>query len=122
MAYKIIRIVLFLALFYSLIFLYDYNIRFNSPKLYKAPSMFCQTRFIGITLPPVGIFICPDYFGDDNLRRHEMVHWVQYRRYGSIGFYIEYALAWIKGGFSYDNNWMEKEAVNLSNVNPINFK
>lgn len=85
----------------------------NVPRFYTAPGLFCSSRWAAVTLPPFGILICPDSLRNEPLRRHELVHWDQYKRFGTLGFYASYAYGWVRGGFSY-NNWMEKEAAEKS--------
>lgn len=40
---------------------------------------------------------------------HELQHVKQHRKYG-LFFYLAYAIGWAKAGFSYWDNWMEREA------------
>ena len=110
----LIKALVFVVVLGLLVSVYDvvYGLK-GEPAFYKISSLFCITRWVGITLPPLGIFICPERFDDVRVRRHELVHWEQYGRYGTIGFYVRYALGWVAAGFSYDNNWMEQEARRL---------
>lgn len=82
----------------------------SAPVTHTAPSSFCKTGYEGITLPPVGIFICPEYKTHAQLNRHERIHWSQYQRMGTLTFYGNYIAGWVLSGFNYKGNWMEKEA------------
>ena len=52
-----------------------------------------------VTLPPFGIYIRPEFMGDLKLRRHESVHWDQYKRMGAIKFYIVYLWGMVRYGY-----------------------
>ena len=71
-----------------------------------------RTGYAGITLPPFGIFILKERINDTVLRNHELVHWEQYKKLGTIGFYAKYLYYNFKYG--YWNNPMEIEARNNS--------
>lgn len=64
--------------------------------------------YAGITLPPFGIFLVPERFSDERLRRHELAHADQARRLGALRFYAVYLLLFARHG--YDNHPMEIEA------------
>lgn len=66
------------------------------------------------TVPPFGIFIESKYRKDDEMLRHELVHWSQYRRMGLYGFYSTYFSEYKKYGRF--NGPMEVEARKLSKV------
>lgn len=70
-------------------------------------------RHAAITLPPVGIFVKRKH-DSERLRRHEQVHWQQYRERSVLGFYVGYLVAWVRAGFSYQNHPWEIEARKLS--------
>jgi hypothetical protein len=61
-----------------------------------------------MTVPPVGIYIRQDYYGDNVLLYHELTHWDQYQRMGLINFYAKYFSGLIYPG--YWNCPMETEA------------
>lgn len=86
----------------------------KEPTFYHAFGPFCSSAWSAITLPPVGIFLCPRDFFDNNLRRHELVHWEQYRHMSTLGFYTRYLTGWARAGFNYSDNWMEQEARSIS--------
>lgn len=65
-----------------------------------------------ITLPPFGIYAMPESANSELLRRHEMVHWEQAQRYGTLGFYARYL--WFTLRHGYWNNPMEVEARRVS--------
>lgn len=44
---------------------------------------------------------------------HELCHVQQYERLGYF-FYLSYVIGWASAGFSYANNWMEREAVDCA--------
>jgi hypothetical protein len=67
-----------------------------------------RTGYAGITLPPFGIYILKERIDEELLRKHELVHWEQYKRMGIIKFYATYLYYNIKYG--YWNNPMEVEA------------
>jgi hypothetical protein len=62
----------------------------------------------GITLPPFGIYILAERLDEEELVRHEKVHWSQYERMGALKFYGAYLIGLIRYG--YHNHPMEKEA------------
>lgn len=102
-----------MILLYSTTGLYAYDMLYGQkkePSFFYAFGSFCSSRWSAITLPPVGIFICQSDFNDEGIRRHELVHWEQYRRMSTIGFYVRYLTGWVVAGFRYTNNWMEQEA------------
>lgn len=93
---------------------YDWIVAYrNPPHIREAPAFFCR-RWSGITLPPAGIFLCPGASGaEPEILKHGLVHWQQYKRFGTIGFYVRYVFGWVASGFSYGENWMEAEAREL---------
>jgi hypothetical protein len=107
--FKIIAITLVLLL--TSLFAYDYTFgKTSSPKYYTASTFFCSQNWAAITLPPVGIFLCSKYTHNQKIISHELVHWGQYHKMGTIGFYTNYITGWVKAGFKYENIPMEKEA------------
>jgi hypothetical protein len=70
-------------------------------------------KFTGITLPPWGIYLREDLMGDEELRRHESVHWAQYERMGALTYYVKYL--WLSLRYGYRNNPMEVEARGANN-------
>lgn len=66
------------------------------------------TGFVGITLPPFGIFLLRERYNDERLRRHEAVHGEQAIRMGALRFYATYL--WYTLRYGYRNNPMEIEA------------
>ncbi len=60
-------------------------------------------------LPPIGIFIRAGR-DSERLRRHELVHWEQYRQRSVLGYYLGYLGAWVRAGFSYQRHPWEIEA------------
>ena len=71
------------------------------------------TKFGGVTIPPFGIYILEERINEPDLRRHESVHWGQYKRMGLVMFYIKYFYYSIRYG--YTNNPMEIEARDANN-------
>jgi hypothetical protein len=63
--------------------------------------------FCGITLPPFGVYILAEKLGDKSLCRHEMVHWQQAQRMGTLKFYAKYLWLLVRRG--YWNHPMEIE-------------
>ena len=62
----------------------------------------------GITLPPFGIYILAERLDEEELVRHEQVHWSQYERMGFVRFYVTYL--WYNLRYGYHNNPMERHA------------
>lgn len=106
-----VRVAIILFFFVSGLYAYDFlHGQKKDPAFYRAFGPFCGSRFSAITLPPIGIFVCPRDFFNEDLHRHELVHWEQYRRMSTIGFYTRYLFGWVRAGFNYFDNWMEQEA------------
>lgn len=63
----------------------------------------------GMALPPFGVYIRRGRDSEE-LRRHERVHWQQYRVRGFLGYYLGYVWAWVRAGFSYQHHPWEIEA------------
>lgn len=59
-------------------------------------------------IPHIGIFIKEDYKEDETLLEHELIHWKQYKRMGSIVFLLRYLFQFITIG--YDTMPLELEA------------
>ena len=49
----------------------------------------------GITLAPFGIYIKEEYLNDEEMIRHESIHWAQQMEMWIIPFYIWYFLEWL---------------------------
>jgi hypothetical protein len=64
--------------------------------------------FRAICIPHVGIFIKEKYKDDKTLLEHELVHWKQYKRMGSLVFLLRYLFQFIVIG--YDTMPLELEA------------
>ena len=62
----------------------------------------------GITLPPLGIYVLPEYLGSESLLRHERVHWMQYMQMGAVRYYATYLYQVARYG--YHNAPMERQA------------
>lgn len=62
-----------------------------------------------VPLPETIIVKKPEFAYNLRLMTHELEHVHQYRRYGRW-FWLVYFIGWVTGGFSYRNNWMEREA------------
>ena len=67
-----------------------------------------RTGYVGITLPPFGIYILKERLNDEVVRKHELVHWSQYEKLGAISFYAKYL--YYSHKYGYWNNPMEAEA------------
>ncbi len=84
--------------------------------------LFELTGFSGLCLPPIGIWLHPDLMSwqragmaapapgtaADRLLRHELQHWRQAQRFGTLGFYARYAIGLVRHG--YRNHPLEIEA------------
>ncbi|HLD61326.1 MAG TPA: hypothetical protein VJA27_04330 [Patescibacteria group bacterium] len=115
--WKILLIVSGVLVFFGLAF-YGYDVTIGQkrePTFFAAPRWFCDMYWKGITLPPVGMFVCEKNGVHERLRAHELVHWEQYRRTSTVGFYTRYFFHYMKAGFSYTDNAMEVEAREKSN-------
>ena len=64
--------------------------------------------FRAMTIPPFGIFIKKQFKGDEQILKHDLIHWGQYKRMGLIMFYFRYIIQLIIIG--YDTMPMELEA------------
>jgi hypothetical protein len=82
-------------------------------KLYYIPFDI-PGKQMAATVPPFGIFIESKYRKDDEMLRHELAHWGQYKRMGLYGFYSTYFSEYKKYG-RFDGP-MEVEARKLSKV------
>ena len=67
-----------------------------------------KTKFAGITLPPLGIYLLPEKIANERLIRHELKHWEQYKAMGFFKFYGLYL--YYSARYGYFNNPMEIEA------------
>ena len=68
-----------------------------------------------ITLAPFGIYIREEHFYNEEMRRHELVHWNQQLEIFILPFYVWYFLEWviklfIYGRKAYWNLSFEREA------------
>ena len=85
---------------------------FKKNKVYYLPFNI-PGKQMAITIPPFGIFIEGRLKNNDELLRHEKVHWSQYQRMGVITFYTTYFKEYFKYGNRFDGP-MEVEARKLS--------
>jgi hypothetical protein len=69
-----------------------------------------RTGFAGICLAPWGIFVLAEHLANETLIRHEQVHWTQWRRMGTVRYYLTYLYQVLRYG--YRNAPMEVEARN----------
>lgn len=106
------KIAIFIGIIIGLIagiFVYDIAASLthkNTPRFYVASDLFCKDGRTAITLPPFGIWICKNYFGNNLVREKELVLWNQYQKIGTVGFYTDLAYDWIMNGFSRAKNWI----------------
>jgi hypothetical protein len=82
------------------------ELRKKEPDIHYVDSI--PGNFNGITIPPIGIFINKDAMGNEQLLKHELIHWRQYQRMGLGRYYYDYARDYLKVG--YDAHPMELEA------------
>jgi len=75
----------------------------DNPKVFYTK----MKNFNARTIPPMGIFISKGQEQNNNLLKHELIHWEQYQRLGLLGFYYEYFKGEENG---YDLNPLEIEA------------
>lgn len=52
----------------------------------------------GMCFPPF-VVIHLDQYGEDWCKRHELAHWVQYRRHGWLGYMLGYFFRWLWYGY-----------------------
>jgi len=69
-----------------------------------------RTGFAGVALAPWGIYILAEHLSNESLIRHEQVHWAQWRRMGTVRYYLTYL--WQVLRYGYRNAPMEVEARN----------
>jgi hypothetical protein len=67
-----------------------------------------KTGFAGVCLAPWGIYILAERINDERLIKHEMAHWLQYKRMGAVRFYAAYLWGLLRHG--YQDHPMEIEA------------
>jgi len=89
---------------------------FDREKLTVGPLRWLPSAYRAITLPPFGIWIRDTVSEEDfcGVLKHELVHWDQWRRYGTFGYYWRYFTGWVVYGY-YDHP-MEIEAYERSGV------
>ena len=78
----------------------------KDPKIYYVKYLLPPFR--AMTIPPFGIFIKSKYKGNEQILKHDLIHWKQYRRMGLIMYYLRYFIQLIIIG--YDTMPMELEA------------
>lgn len=69
---------------------------------------FVLPPFRAMTIPPFGIFIKKEFKGDDQILKHDLIHWKQYQRMGLFMYYFRYFIQLLLIG--YDTMPMEMEA------------
>lgn len=84
----------------------EINGKFHSVRVYYVRKG--VPIFRAIMIPYIGIFIRDMYRGDEKLLRHEMIHYLQFKRMGFVMFLIRYLLQLLFIG--YDTMPMELEA------------
>jgi hypothetical protein len=72
-----------------------------------------------MTIPPFGIFIKKEFKGNNQILKHDLIHWKQYKRMGFIMFYFRYIIQLIIIG--YDTMPMELEA-REGDENKLNYR
>lgn len=78
----------------------------KEPKIYYVKYLLPPFR--AMTIPPFGIFINIKYKGNEQILKHDLIHWKQYKRMGLIMYYLRYFIQLIIIG--YDTMPMELEA------------
>jgi len=86
--------------------LLDKQLRDIPPRLYIKERL--PGNYNALTIPPVGIFIKKSEKDNQALIDHERIHWNQFQRKGTAGYYLQYALEYIRHG--YDKMPMEIDA------------
>lgn len=98
----------YLLIFITLFFLYSIC---KKDKIYYIPIDIPGSQ-MATTIPPFGTFIEQRFKNNQELLRHELVHWSQFNRMGFFGFYFTYISEYMKYGRKYGP--MEREARKLS--------
>ena len=93
-------IVGFLALFNSV------QKKNNNPKIFVKKKL--GGNYNARTIPPFGIWITEAQKNNQELIKHELIHWKQYQQKGLLKFYLDYKKQLDQYG--YDNMPMEIEA------------
>jgi hypothetical protein len=65
-----------------------------------------RTRWAGLALPPLGAWV--EDLNNERLVRHELIHWAQWQRMGTVRYYATYL--WQVLRYGYRNAPMEIEA------------
>lgn len=78
----------------------------KQPKIYYVKWLLKPFR--GMTIPPFGIFIKKEFKGNDQILKHDLIHWKQYQRMGFFMYYFRYFVQLLIIG--YDTMPMEMEA------------
>lgn len=78
----------------------------KDPKIYYVKYLLPPFR--AMTIPPFGIFIKSKYKGNEQILKHDLIYWKQYKRMGLIMYYLRYFIQLIIIG--YDTMPMELEA------------
>jgi len=77
--------------------LLDKQLRKNPPRIYIKDQM--PGNYNALTIPPLGIFIQESQKNNRALIEHERVHWDQFQKKGTLGYYLQYALEYIRHGY-----------------------
>tara|TARA_Y100000034_G_scaffold132178_1_gene194545 strand:- start:638 stop:1045 length:408 start_codon:yes stop_codon:yes gene_type:complete len=89
-------------------------------RLNKHPKIIVKDRvpfnYNALALPPFSIQIQAEDQDNEMLKKHELVHWEQYRKTGATLYYFKYGLQ--KMIFGYDKMPMEIEARKISGEKP----
>ena len=72
-----------------------------------------KTGFAGVTLP-WAIYILPERWQDEKLRRHEQAHWEQMKTLGVLKFYATYL--WYTLRYGYKKSPLEVQARKAENT------
>lgn len=102
-----ILIILIAFIHYITSVLHEKHYGSTQPNIYYIRAHYLPI-FRAIMIPHIGIFIKFKYKDDKILEEHEIIHWRQYKRMGSIVFLIRYILQFIFIG--YDTMPLELEA------------
>jgi len=78
----------------------------KQPKIYYTNCILPPFR--AMTIPPFGIFIKKEYKGNNQILKHDLIHWKQYKRMGLFMYYFRYFVQLLLIG--YDTMPMEMEA------------
>lgn len=89
----------------------------NDPNIFFKKSLL--KNYNARTVPPFGIWILKSEKNNEELLKHEWIHWKYYQQNGLLNYYFNYMFQ--KAKYGYDNMPMEVEARNESDYCKYNY-